>query len=93
MTLQSLAFQRKAPLQFPDFEWGDVSIEEEVGSGTFCSVFGSVKPKQVHYHPKLPCINLACRKKFHSTVELRQASGEMMDDIHLQHLTSEFGIV
>ena len=68
------------------------SIEEGIGSGTFGSVFGSVKPEWVDYHPKLSCIHLAHRKKFHPTVEQTQAKREMMDDIHLQHLTSEFGI-
>ena len=77
-----------APEHINRFEWTDVSIEEEVGSGTFCSVFGSVKPKQVHYHPKLSCIHLAHRKKFHPTVELTHANRDMMDDIHLQHLTT-----
>ena len=37
--LPSLASKRKPPLQFPEFEWVDVSIEEEVGSGTFGSVY------------------------------------------------------
>ena len=37
--LPSPASQQKPPLQFPEFEWGDVSIEEEVGSGTFGSVY------------------------------------------------------
>ena len=37
--LPSLASKRKPPLQFPEFEWADVSIEEEVGSGTFGSVY------------------------------------------------------
>ena len=37
--IPSLASKRKPPLQFPEFEWADVSIEEEVGSGTFGSVY------------------------------------------------------
>ena len=36
--LPSLVSKRKPPLQFPEFEWADVSIEEEVGSGMFGSV-------------------------------------------------------
>ena len=36
--LPSLASKRKPPLQFLEFEWADVSIEEDVGSGTFGSV-------------------------------------------------------
>ena len=37
--LPSLATKRKPPLQFPEFEWRDVIIEEELGSGTFGSVY------------------------------------------------------
>ena len=37
--LPSLASKRKPPLQFLEFEWADVSIEEEVGSGTSGSVY------------------------------------------------------
>ena len=46
-TLPSFASKRKTPLQFLEFEWADV-IEEEIGSGTVGSVFGSVKAKPVH---------------------------------------------
>ena len=35
----SLASKRKPRLQFPEFEWADVSIKEEVGNGTFGSVY------------------------------------------------------
>ena len=37
--LPSLVSKRKPPLQFPEFEWADVSTEEEVESGTFGSVY------------------------------------------------------
>ena len=37
--LPSLASKRKPRLQFPEFEWADVSIKEEVGNGTFGSVY------------------------------------------------------
>ena len=37
--LPSLASKRKRPLQFPEFQRADVSIEEEVGSGTFGLVY------------------------------------------------------
>ena len=37
--LPSPTSKRKPPLQFPEFEWADVSIEEEVGSGTFRSMY------------------------------------------------------
>ena len=35
--LPSLVSKQKPPLQFREFEWVDVSIEQEVGSGTFGS--------------------------------------------------------
>ena len=53
----------------------------------------SVKLEPVHYHPKLSCIHKAHGKKFYPIVELTQANRDMMDDVHLQHLTSEFGII
>ena len=37
--LPSLATKRKPPLQFPEFEWRDVRIKEELGSGTFGCVY------------------------------------------------------
>ena len=37
--LPSLASKQKPRLQFPEFEWADVSIKEEVGNGMFGSVY------------------------------------------------------
>ena len=81
--------KQKPPLRFLEFKWADVSIEEEVRSGTFGSVFGSVKPEQMHYHSKLSPIHKAHGKEFYPKVELMQGNRDMMDDIQLQHLTSE----
>ena len=37
--LPSLVKKRKTPVNFPHFEWRDISIKEELGSGTFGSVY------------------------------------------------------
>ena len=52
----------------------------------------SIKPEPVHYHPKLSCIRNAHGKKYYPSVEVTDADKEVMDDIHLRHLRSEFGL-
>ena len=37
--LLSLAKRLKPPSQFPEFQWSEVKIEAELGSGTFGSVY------------------------------------------------------
>ena len=37
--LPCLVKKRKRPLNFPRFEWRDISIKEQLGSGTFGSVY------------------------------------------------------
>ena len=37
--LSCLVKKRKPPVNFPLFEWGDISIKEQFGSGTFGSVY------------------------------------------------------
>ena len=37
--LPSLVRKRKPPVNFPCFEWREISIKEELGSGTFGSVY------------------------------------------------------
>ena len=37
--LPSLAKRPKPASQFPEFQWSDVKIEAELGSGTFGSVY------------------------------------------------------
>ena len=36
--LPCLGKKRKPPINFPRFEWRDISIKEQLGSGTFGSV-------------------------------------------------------
>ena len=38
LKLPCLAKKRKPPVNFPRFEWRDISIKEHLGSGTFGSV-------------------------------------------------------
>ena len=49
----------------------------------------SIKPEPVHYHPKLSCIRKSNGKKYYSSAD---ADKEVMDDVHLRHLRSEFGL-
>ena len=37
--LPCLVKKRKPPVNFPLFEWRDISIKEQLGSGTFGSVY------------------------------------------------------
>ena len=37
--LSCLVKKRKPPVNFPLFEWRDISIKEQLGSGTFGSVY------------------------------------------------------
>ena len=37
--LLCLVKKRKPPVNFPRFEWRDISIKEQLGSGTFGSVY------------------------------------------------------
>ena len=37
--LPSLSKKRRPPLEFPEFSWNSVTIKEELGSGTFESVY------------------------------------------------------
>lgn len=37
--LPSLVKKRKPPVNLPRFEWRDISIKEDLGSGTFGSVY------------------------------------------------------
>ena len=50
-----------------------------------------IRPEPVHYHPKLSCIRNAHSKKYYPSVEVTEAD-KVMDDVHLQHLHSEFGL-
>ena len=52
----------------------------------------SIEPEPVHYHPKLSCIRNAHDKKYYPSVEVTDADKEVMDDIQLRHLRSEFGL-
>ena len=37
--LPSLSKKRRSPLVFPEFSWNSITIKEELGSGTFGSVY------------------------------------------------------
>ena len=37
--LPSLSKKRRLPLEFPEFSWNSINIKEELGSGTFGSVY------------------------------------------------------
>ena len=41
---------------------------------------------------KLSCIRNALGKKYYPAVEVTEDDKEVMDDVHLTHLRSEFGV-
>ena len=51
--LPCLVKKRKPPANFPRFEWGDISIKDQLGSGTFgLCVSGELRKRRAKYHRK-----------------------------------------
>ena len=74
--LPCLVKKRKPPVNFPLFEWRDISVKEQLGSGTFGSVYlvNYEKEEQNVIVKKMKGESAEAKRRFGKEVASRQTS-------------------